>query len=675
MNEANSRLRLTVVGFVVFALFSALFARLWFLQVGDSQSYAAQAARNRIRTIREPAIRGSIVDRDGAVMVQNTLVDTITIQRDITPEERAITVKNLAAVLAVTPESIEADLDSPKYSVYEPVPIAQKATRETVTYILEHRELFPGVKAERQSIREYPVRLNNGDPVASHVLGYVASINKQEYKIRKGEDYTPNDLIGKQGIEQLFESELKGKPRERRLEVDSRGRLVGQASVQEPTPGNDVELTLDLDVQRVAENSLNDGMIAARGFRDADTGDFLKADGGSVIVMDAQSGDIIALASAPTFDIGKFTTGIPADEYQRYTDPASNFPLINRAVQGLYAPGSTFKAFSAYAGLKDNLHSPDGTLLDENFTFYDQGFIRFGGGGSVTEERQNARRQANGIVNLDRSLTVSSDVFFYNIGLMYWQNYGRGDEENTDPTAPQYGMQRVAHLFGFGKPTGIGLSGEAKGRIPDLPFKLDFNVGNSDPGSQVWLPGDSMNLAVGQGDVLVTPMQLAVAYAALANGGQIVTPRLAQEVLKGGSTLGTPENVRELPEQPSHKIDLDPAIVDKVVPGLVGAVCSEEGTANASFADLPCGAIMGKTGTAEVPKPKQDTALFVMVTPPQLDPANPQQDQYVIVVVVEQGGFGGSVAAPIARRVYDAVMGNPDPPPVRLFPPSDRRGD
>jgi len=672
MTEANSRFRLTVVGVVVFALFSALFARLWFLQVGSSQSYAAQAERNRVRTIREPAIRGSIVDRHGTAIVQNTLVDTLIVQRGITEEERAITVKNLAGVLGVAPTAIEAELDSPKYSVYEPVPILQKAPRETVTYVLEHPELFPGVSAERQSVREYPMRLDNGDPVAAHLLGYVASINKQEYKIHKGEDYSPNDMIGKQGIEQLFESELKGKPRERKLEVDSRGRLVGEASVQEAVPGNDVKLTIDATVQEVAENSLLQGMNAARGFRDADSGSFLKADGGSVIVMNAETGDIVALASAPTFDIGKFTTGIPAEEYQQYTDPASNFPLINRAVQGLYAPGSTFKPFSAYAGLKDNLHSPDGTLFDDQFTFYDQGFIKFGGGGTV-EERQNARRQANGIVDLDRALTVSSDVFFYNVGLMYWQDYGRRDEGNTDPNAPQYGIQRVAHLFGFGKATGSDLPGESKGRVPDLPFKLALNVGNTDPGSHLWLPGDSMNLAVGQGDVLVTPMQLAVAYAALANGGTVVTPRLAQEVLKGGSTLGTPESVRKLPEQPSHKIDLDPKLVDSVKPGLVGALCSPEGTASGAFGDLPCGTVMGKTGTAQVPN-KQDTALFVMVTPPQVDPANPQP-QYVIVVVVEQGGFGGSVAAPIARRVYNALSGDPNPPAVRLFPPTVRQGD
>ena len=270
-------------------------------------------------------------------------------------------------------------------------------------------------------------------------------------------------------------------------------------------------------------------------------------------------------------------------------------------------------------------------------------------------------------MDLDRGpRPVSSDVFFYNIGLMYWQNYGRGHDSDTDPNAPQYGMQRVAHMFGFGKATGSGLPGEAKGRIPDLPFKLALNVGNPDGGSQVWLPGDSMNLAVGQGDVLVTPMQLAVAYSVLANGGTIYTPRLAKAVLKGGSTLGDEEVVRTLPAQPSHKIDVDQALVDKILPGLDGAVCSEEGTAHGSFADLPCGAVMGKTGTAEVPN-KQDTALFVMVTPPQVDPANPQP-QYVVVVVLEQGGFGGSVAAPIARRMQQLADGRPEPAPGPCVP-------
>jgi penicillin-binding protein 2 len=674
MTEANSRFRLTVVGFVVFALFSALFARLWFLQVGNSTTYAAQTERNRIRVIREPAIRGSIVDRNGQVLVQNTLVDTITVKRGLTPEERAITVKNLARVLAVTPESIEKELDSPKYSIYEPVPIAQKATFETLVYVREHPELFPGVSAERQSIREYPIRLSNVEdqpPIGAHLLGYVASINKNEYRIQKDAGYTPNDLIGKQGIEQLFESELRGSPRLRKLEVDSRGRLVGEAEEVPPRPGNDVELTIDANVQRVAEESLDQGMRMARSYRDVGyRAGFrtYKATGGAVVVLNAQNGDVIALASAPTFNISKFTTGIPTEEFRRLTNPESNLPLINRAVQGLYAPGSTFKPFSLYAALTDKPTLEDGTPFDENFRFYDRGFIKFGRPGEEVEF-QNAGRKANGSVDAVRAMAVSSDVFWYNIGLLYWRTWGRGDEDNLDPNAPQYGIQRVARMFGFSRPTGIGLPGEARGRIPDLAFKQAVNASNPDPSSRLWLPGDSMNLAVGQGDVLVTPLQLAVAYGALANGGTIYTPRLARRILEGGSTLGQPRVVRELPVQPSRKIDLDPAIVEKIIPGLEGALCSEEGTAYGSFKDYPCGEIMGKTGTAEIQAGKQDTALFVAVTPPRVDPANPVP-QYVVVVVVEEGGFGGSVAAPIARRVIDALKGDPNPPGVRTYPPS-----
>lgn len=679
MTEANSRFRLTVVGFVVFALFSALFARLWFLQVGNSTSYAAQTEQSRIRTIREPAIRGAIIDRNGNVMVQNTLVDTITVRRDITPEERAITVKNLARVLAVAPEAIETELDSPKYSVYEPVPIAQDATFETLVYVREHPELFPGVSAERRSVREYPeatrLPFDDNPPAGAHLLGYVGSINKSEYKIHRRAGYSQIDLIGKQGIEQLFESELRGKPRERKLEVDSRGRLVGEAEVVAPEAGHDVQLTVDLDVQRVAEESLRDGMDQARGYVDRITGEPFRSTGGSVVVLDAQSGDIVALASAPTFNIAKFTTGIPTDEFNWLTDPANNLPLINRPVQGLYAPGSTFKTFSLYAALHDKPLAPDPAdpnldkPFDESFTFYDRGFIEFGATGREVAF-QNAGKRPNGIVDITRAMAVSSDVFWYNIGLLYWRTWGRGEpaQSSTNLADPQYGIQRAAKLFGFSKPTGIGLPGEARGRIPDLTFKREVNAGNPDASTQIWLPGDGMNLAVGQGDVLVTPLQLASAYAAFANGGTIHQPRLAKAVLEGGSTLGDPQVIRELPRQPSRKIAIDQTIVDKIIPGLEGAICSEEGTANSAFDGYECGVVMGKTGTAEVPG-KLDTALFVGVTPARVDPANPQP-QYVVAVVVEEGGFGGSVAAPIARRVIDALRGDPDPPPVVTYRPN-----
>lgn len=669
MTDGNSRFRLSVVGSVVLALFCALFARLWFLQIGDAQSYAAQTEQNRIRTIREPAIRGAIVDRNGVALVENSLRDQISIARNLTPEARRITVANLAKTLGVTEQSLEADLDSPDYSPYEPVPVAQRVPFEQLVYIKEHPELFPGVEAQRRSIREYPVRtaLDGYPPVGAHLLGYVASINKSEYKIHKGEGYSQIDLIGKQGVEQSFESELRGSPRVRRLEVDSRGRLVGEAPEIPAVAGNDVQLTIDANVQRVAEDSLDQGMRAARNYQDvgyrAGFRQF-KAGGGSVVVLDASNGDIVALASAPTFDISKFTNGIPMDEYTRLTGPESNNPLVNRAVQGQYAPGSTFKMISSYAALRDGLPMEDGNPFDETYRFYDKGFIRFGATGQE-KDFQNSGRTAHGVVDLPAALTVSSDVYFYNIGLQYWRDFGRGNESNADLSQPQYGIQQVARQFGFGDTTGSGIPGEAKGRVPDLTFKRSLNGTNPDPSSRIWLPGDVMNLAVGQGDVLVTPLQLASAYGALANGGTLYQPRLATRVLKAGSTLGTPQVVRNLPVQPSRSIDLDPEIAAKLRPGLEGVTCAAAGTASGAFRDYLCGQVMGKTGTAQT-SGKQDTALFVGVSPPVADPG---AHQYVVCVIVEEGGFGGSVAAPIARRIFDALNGDPNPPPVRTYPP------
>ena len=670
VSDGNSRFRLSVVGTVVLALFCALFARLWFLQVGDAKSYAAQTEQNRIRTIREPAIRGAILDRNGKVLVQNTLIDQITVARGLTEEATKVTVANLAKTLGVTEESIQTALDSPNYTPYEPVPVAQRVPFEQLVYIKEHPELFPGVEAQRRSVREYPVRtaIDGNPPVGAHLLGYVASINKAEYKIHQGEGYGQIDLIGKQGVEQSFESELRGSPRVRRLEVDSRGRLVGEAPEIPPVAGNDVQLTIDADVQRVAEDSLDQGMRSARGYRDigykAGFRNF-NASGGAVVVLDASNGDIVALASAPTFDISKFTNGIPVDEYTRLTGPDSNNPLVDRAVQGQYAPGSTFKMITSYAALRDQLPMEDGTPFDDVYRFADRGYIRFGATGQE-REYQNSGRTAHGVVNLPEALTVSSDVYFYNIGLQYWRDFGRGNESNADLAQPQYGIQRAAEEFGFGRSTGSGIQGEAKGRVPDLTFKRSLNQTNPDPSSRIWLPGDTMNLAVGQGDVLVTPLQLASAYGALANGGTFHQPRLATRILRAGSSLGEPQVVRNLPVQPSRSADLDPEIVAKIRTGLEGVVCSTYGTASGAFVDYPCGQVMGKTGTAQTTG-KQDTALFVGVEP---SVAEPGQHQYVVCVVVEEGGFGGSVAAPIARRIFDALNGDPNPPPVRTYPPN-----
>ena len=359
MTEGSSRVRLGVVGIIVMALFSGLFARLWFLQVGSSsKSYAAQTAQNRIRVINAPSVRGSILDSAGRYLVQNELVNTIQVRRGLTAGERRAMVPRLAKVLGVTTRYINLRLDSVRYSPYQPVPIKDQVKFSKVVYIKERPEMFPKVDAVRRSIRVYP-SFTADQTYAAHLLGYVGAANADELKLHKGEGYGPDDIIGKTGVEQVFESELRGSPEVRKLEVDSRGRLVRTLSDKKTIPGNDVQLTMNLDVQRIAEESLAQGMQkAASHLKDPTVKDRFKtygAKGGAAVVLDATDGSVVALASAPTFDVTKFTDGIPIEGYAALNAAGSNYPLLDRAIQGQYAPGSTFKLFTAIAALENHI--------------------------------------------------------------------------------------------------------------------------------------------------------------------------------------------------------------------------------------------------------------------------------------------------------------------------------
>ena len=346
--EGNSRKRLAIIGIVVAVMFSALFTRLWFLQIADSTSYAAETRANRIRVITEPTVRGSILDVNGKIIVQSELVDSIQVRRGLTDEDRALMVPRLAKVLGVSEDYVNRRLDSVRYSPYQPVPIKDRVAYEKSVFVKERPELFPNVDVVRRSIRVYPNNAQYG-PIGSHLLGFVGQINANEAKLHKDEGYGPEDVIGKDGIEQVFETELRGSPRVRRLEVDSRGRLVRVLSDTPAVAGNDVQLTMNLDVQRVAEESLQQGMKKATGLHDPGIKDKFKtfgATGGAVVVLDATDGSVVSLASAPTFDVTKFTDGIPAEDFAKLNAPSSKFPLLDRAIQGQYPPGSTFKLFS-----------------------------------------------------------------------------------------------------------------------------------------------------------------------------------------------------------------------------------------------------------------------------------------------------------------------------------------
>jgi penicillin-binding protein 2 len=646
-----SRTRLTVIGVIIMFLFSALFARLWFLQVASNDNYAAAATSNRVRVLYEPALRGRILDRNDKPIVDNQPVDVITFDRHngLTGGERTLVVARLGQLLGVTPEEVEKRIDDPRASRYTPARIATGIPPEVRTFLEEREAEFPGVNVVRTAVRGYP-----DGPLAANLIGYVSEINADELEIHEKDGYRRGDLIGKDGVEQTFESVLRGTPRKLKVEVDSRGRVVRTIEERPGVPGKDVKLTVDIDVQRLAEQSLAQGMEGARGVGGH------RAGAGAVVALDPNDGSVVAMATNPTYDPRWFATGIDSGELELLNKPESNHPLVNRAVQGLYAPGSTFKPFTAIAGLQTG-------QLDPTAGFSDQGCLTIG-----NQERCNAKRTPHGIVNLPAALTVSSDTYFYDVGRDMWQHYNLGNKAKSggqaaaeEELAKGNAIQNTARAYGFDRPSGVGLRNEAGGRVPDQPWKERFNQNEPDPQvkreQSLWLPGDNVSLAVGQGDLLVTPLQLATGYAAVANGGTLFTPRLASAVVEPGSGLDEPQRViRDLPPQPVRSTGLAPEHRRVIMEGLVGATTSSGGTARAAFQGLSGPSVAGKTGTAERTG-KQDTSLFVGISPAE-------QPQYVVTAVIEEGGYGASVAAPVVARIIEGINGAATQTPVQVRP-------
>jgi penicillin-binding protein 2 len=626
-----------VIGVVTLALFSALFARLWYLQVAAAGDYAAAAVRNAVREVPIPAPRGRILDVHGRVLVDNRVADVITVSRRISPADRRLVVARLAELLAVEPARIRARLDDPRISPYAPVPVAVDVPYETLAYVAERRRDFPGVEVRPVAMRRY---LHG--PLAAHVLGYVGEINEEELRAQPPAGrYTLGDTIGKAGVERTFESELRGRPGRERVEVDARGRVLRTLDTRRPRAGRDVRLTIDLDVQRAAEEALAQAIASARATRDTSERRRFRrfaAPGGSVVVLDARSGAVVALASSPSYDPNLFVNGIPTPTWQWLNDPAHHYPLLNRAVGGQYAPGSTYKPIAAVAGLLGGVITPNTTIRDRGRYSYptdpDRYFTNDGGA-------------SYGAVDLRRALTVSSDVYFYTIGGDLYARQRRGLPGGD-------ALQTVPRVYGFGEPTGVPLPDEAPGRVPDAGWKRRVHEQRPDAFPYPdWLPGDNIQSAIGQGDVLATPIQLANAYAAIANGGTLFEPRLAEEVVEvDGSARRalTPIVRREVPV-PGREV---------ILAGLRGAVEQREGTAARVFAGFPAGLVAGKTGTAQVAG-RQSTSLFVALTPAA-------EPRWVVAAVVEEAGYGAATAAPIVRRVIEALHGLP-PTPVVVVPP------
>ncbi|MCU1449234.1 MAG: penicillin-binding protein 2 [Acidimicrobiales bacterium] len=625
MTLESPRLRLGVVAIVIVSLFAALLARLWYLQVLAGPTYRVQADVNRVRTIYTEAPRGRILDRQGRIIVDNRVSDTVVVSREELGSHRAEVLPALSTLLKVPIGDLDKRLADKRYSPFKPIPVADDVPKQTIIYIREHQAEFPGVSGVQLTQRFYP-----HGALAAHLLGWVGEINGGELSGLKKKGYKEGDSIGKSGVEKIYEDDLRGRPQTERLEVDSKGRVLRSLGTEPAIQGHDVQLTLDVDIQKLTEESLDQGLKAARSSYDKSQAKHFLAPAGSSVVLDPRDGSVLALASNPTYDPSIFVNGIKPELFAQLNDPATGFPLNNRVLQGQYAPGSTFKLVTSLAALSHG-------MIDTKYTIDDGGKIKIG-----NRVFKNAGGEANGRVNLTRALTVSSDVFFYSLGNQFWvQRSQFGDA-----------IQDEAHQLGLGKRTGIALPFEAIGRIPDPDTRKKLHDQNPKafPNGK-WFAGDNVNLAIGQGEMVITPLQLANAYATFANGGTVWVPRVGASVR---DQVGT--KLRDIQPQSLRKLDMPPAVRDPILQGLMGVTTDGRGTAAGAFAGFPSQTfpVAGKTGTAQAGN-KQDTSLFVSFAPAN-DP------QFVVGVVMEEAGFGAAAAAPVARRILESLAGKPTRP-------------
>lgn len=658
MDADSPRLRLSILGVVVFSLFAALFARLWYLQVMATDQGEVEAAANRVRVIQEDAPRGRILDAKGRVIVGNRTSLVVTIDphqlADLKKDARSDLLLRLAQELTSsgTPTKVAAiqrRLDDPQYSPLQPIPVAIDVPEELQVYLAERADEFPSVQVRRESVRYYPEK-----SLAAHVVGYVGRISPEEYEAKMGTADAPKDPakpyqagsdIGKTGVERVHEDDLRGIPGIRKVEVDAKGKVIRTIEYRPPQPGNDVQLNIDIDVQRVTEEHLAEQLSKVRNTYTRD-GRLARAPAGSAVVLDPTNGAVVAMASYPTYDPSEFVNGISYDRYEQLVggDAADN-PFINRAIGGLYAPGSTFKLTTAYAALTKG-------VIDGNTWVADGGEYKVG-----NQTFRNAEGAVYGSVNMPRALTVSSDVYFYRLGDLFWSKRDQfGD-----------GIQEAARQFGFGAPSGIDLPGELGGVVPDPAWKKQLfeslpadQQANGDP---KWYTGDSVNLAIGQGDLLATPLQIANSYGTFADRGRLHAPQVVMRVLQPDTDATDPSKVdcapgsegcavvRTIEPTLVHQFDIADDVYQPIHDGLLGVTRDPNGTAHQVFDgfDLNAFPIIGKTGTAQV-NDKADNGLFVAYGPSE-------SPRYVAVAVLEQAGFGSDTAAPVVRGIMDVVSG------------------
>ena len=659
-SATKGRLRLVVVQALVLSLFVTLFARLWYMQVLGGEAYQAQAAEQSIRELVVQPARGLIVDDMGRPLVANRTSWVVSLDRTMlhkmSDDEQATLLGRLSKAVDVPAKKIEARtlLCGEAGSIagtcwngspYQPVPVAEDVRQQVAVSIMEQQEDFPAVLVESQNVRAYPSPYGIN---AAHVLGYLSPITEAELDEAKAENDTSvhgASVVGRAGLEKEYDKYLRGLPGYKRVAVDSMGRVLGDSGEVQGRAGDTLVTSIDARVQAVFEQQLEQTIKTARKTFDKVTHKNYVADSGAVVVMDAKNGRVVAMTGAPTYNPKVWVGGITSKQLSRLYSAKADNPLLFRATQGQFAPGSTWKPIMT-TGALNNGFSPS-TRLDcsSGFQVGNRWF-------------KNYESASYGVIGFDRALQISCDTFFYRVGYRFWQQYGtdEGDVNAKDP------LVKTAKLYGFGKPTGIDLPGEASGRIADRHWKKAYWEANKSyyckigkkPGNDflhvfarefcvdgyAYRAGDAVNYVIGQGDTLVTPLQSARAYAALANGGTLYEPRVAKAIVGPNGKV-----IREIKPAKVGKVKLSSKSLKYVDQALLGT--AKTGTTAWKFIDFPLDKvhIRSKTGSAEV-HGKQSTSWVASY-----------DKNYVVLMMVTQAGTGSGTSGPAVRKIWEALYG------------------
>jgi penicillin-binding protein 2 len=628
--------RAGILGVLVLVVFAALFLRLWALQVLAGTKYVDQAGANSYRTVRVQAPRGSIVDRNGKPLVVNVAATAVQLWPADLPKvytQRYAELQRLGRLTQVPLYEIAAGIKARRGDPLTPVVVRDQASKPLVNYLSEHATEFPGVTLGRSYIRHYPYH-----SLASQLLGYVGEISSNQLQTLAKSGYQPGDEIGQSGVESSYDTYLRGVAGTKRLHVDSLGHPRGSVvTTTYAKPGHTLRLTINLKLQQAAEKALQYGIQLAQ-----NNGQWA-ARGGAIVALDPKDGSILASASSPSYEPSVFAgrvseKALASQGLTAKTAALKNTPSLNRVEMGQYPPGSVFKPVTALAAMEEHLVDPYSYLpcTGQYASKYDKA--------ANPHEFHNWDPFVNQQMDMPTALAYSCDTYFYQLGDLF---YGL-------PKSRKQPLQKWAKIFGFGSITGADVGPEAKGLIPTIGWRLRTYTQQTDPkGWQVdslWKPGDSILLAIGQKDALVTPLQMARFYALIANGGYLVTPHVLMDVENPNKTA-VPIGAPPAPK----KVNVDAAALQVVRQGLWEGTHLSFGTSYGVFGKFPI-SIAGKTGTAE------KTVTLPGYTGVQNQSwwcgYGPTDDAKIVVcAVIENGGHGGTAAAPAAMQVFAKFFG------------------